>query len=68
MYVNSNGWTQREFIRHLAINCDSREGEICKKTKFPCKDYLCPIVKSAKDIAEVRSNFARQAKQKTVKA
>ena len=59
MDVNSSDWTRREF-KGLSVDCESKIGVVCTRTDYACKDILCPIVKSAKDIAEVRSNFAQQ--------
>jgi hypothetical protein len=35
---------------------------MCSQTKYACKDYMCPIVKVAADIKEVRANFVQQSK------
>jgi hypothetical protein len=64
MDVNSNGWSQAEFVTSMAKYCSKRLGTMCERTEFACKDYLCPVVKSAKDIKEVRSNFAQQPKER----
>lgn len=62
MDVNSSDWSQHEFIK-MSSNCNYKEQWMCKRTSYACKDYLCPIVKSVKNIAEVRSNFAQQPLQ-----
>jgi hypothetical protein len=59
MDVNSADWSQREF-RELSGVCDFKEDWMCSKTKVACKDYMCPIVKAAADIKEVRANFVQQ--------
>lgn len=64
MDVNSAEWSQREF-RELSSVCDFKEDWKCSKTNVACKDYICPLVKVAADIKEVRANFVQQAKCKT---
>lgn len=62
MDVNCNEWSQHEFIHKMTIDCKDRNDTICNKTGYACKDYLCPIVKLAEDISEVRSMFEWQKK------
>ena len=61
MDVNSSEWSQSDF-RKLSSDCSFKEDWACKETGVACKDYLCRMVKSAANIAEVRANFARQTK------
>lgn len=56
MEVNSVDWSQKEF-RELSGVCDFREDWKCSKTNYACKDYMCPLVKAARDMKEVRKNF-----------
>ena len=69
MNVNSAEWSRREFVK-LSSKCDSKEtdGMVCSETKFVCKDYLCPIVKVASDIGEVRASFAQQHSSTAISA
>jgi len=59
MDVNSADWSQREF-RELSGVCDFKEGQMCSKTKYACRDLMCPIVRAAADIKEVRANFVQE--------
>jgi hypothetical protein len=59
MDVNSAEWSQQEF-RELSGVCAFKEGVQCSKTKFACRDFICPFVKAGTDIKEVRANFAQQ--------
>jgi hypothetical protein len=60
MDVNSGELSQKEF-RELADTCTNyKDGWMCGRNKFACKDYLCPHVLLAKNVAEVRAKFAQQ--------
>ena len=59
MDVNVAEWSQKEF-QDLSGVCSSKEDWMCLKTKYACKDYLCPFVKEAKDINEVRAKLLKQ--------
>jgi len=61
MDVNVAEWSQREFFA-LAEMCVDKNGTCCNKTGWACRDMLCPVVKAARNIKEVRANFAQQAK------
>lgn len=60
MDVNSAGWSQKEFIDMAQGFCFDEKNSMCERTGYACKDYLCPIVKMARDINEVRSAFENQ--------
>lgn len=59
MDVNSPEWSRRVFSELSGV-CDFKEDWKCTKTGYACKDCLCPIVKAAADLKEVRAAFARQ--------
>jgi len=59
MDVNSSEWSSSEF-RTLSSGCGFKVDWQCYKTGVACKDYICPKVKSAANIIEVRSSFAQQ--------
>jgi hypothetical protein len=64
MDVNSSEWSRREFC-NLAAFCENLNGNMCDKTKYACKDYLCPIVEKATNIKEVRTKFAQQTAERS---
>jgi len=62
MDVNTGDLSQREF-RDLSGICASKLDWKCEKTGYACKDYLCPIVASAKDVKEVREKFIKECEK-----
>ena len=59
MDVNAPGWSQKEF-KELSGVCDYRSSWMCSKTGYACKDYMCPLVKMAANIEELRASFINQ--------
>lgn len=59
MDVNTGDLSQKEF-RELSETCAFKRKFLCEKTSFACKDYMCPVVESAKDAKDVREKFIHQ--------
>jgi hypothetical protein len=60
MDVNNGELSGMEF-KELSGVCSNRKDWQCLKTHgYACKDYLCPIVKAAKNIEEIREVFLKQ--------
>lgn len=59
MDINTIKWSQKEFI-DMACFCVDKDSVMCKRTGYACKDYMCPIVKAARSIEDVKKAFENQ--------
>lgn len=56
MDINSLEY-KRSVFETMAPVCEDYVGGMCKEPGYACRDYMCPKVKSAKDLKDLKSKF-----------